>query len=864
MHDGYTVTSSSLGPVQMVRAENSVQFLEAVFEHYRQGQVFAIQRPDTGLEQLVETLPAVDRSDSSRGWIKLSYEPKLTDDAAQIVFTSGTEGKPKPIVLSHGNLADVTERLNALMQPTEDIREYIGVPVTYSFGLGRARAVAAAGGQCYLPEQFNPAEIRDMLEAGSINAISAVPSLWRLVLQTPEILEGVGGRVRWIEIGSQAMSADEKAAMRKLFPRAKIVMHYGLTEASRTTLLDISAGQALASVGKTVGDVQVRLGTDDAIEIKGPHVALGQLVEDGVIQPIVDADGWFTTKDRGRLEADDVFFEGRLDDQINVGGIKTYAEAVEQRVHALVPAAVGKFAVGSKPDEMRGMTVVVGIERSAEEISPLIKAATEAALDGVGIASTGVVDVAMLDALPLTETGKVQRSKLADHVVDKAAGGADAAEMSGAMARVAEAWGKVQPDAVITAKDSLYSLGADSLTSVQVAMTMETMGFPKEAVQATLEGRTLEDIALIVDGGSAPKKRSGQALPKVTVEQWSISAVRGFMISMVLVSHWGPGLFGRLGLTALDEYVLSIFYRMGTEGFATAFGFGLAYMIADFDERKEVYLKRIRLNSILIFGGLTALAAIKFAAAQINPDIVPKSSVTVYFYNVLLFFGLAMASSPLWMPAIARIKNNVTAILLIVAGLYVMGVGAEIVFQRDPMANPLELPRLMMVAGYNVFKMSAITLAGIAVGLMLINMSSHKRAIEVFTLGGLLGIVLCAGTMFEIRGIDAFAKNPDLALIGSGLGVTLYVSYATLCLGILLWLFDRFDQMPLPVVFPAQMLVVFGGLAFIIYVAQGYVIPTMNLLIGLGVGGTIALAAPMAVFLAVVSFASYKLYRSYF
>ncbi|NRA29599.1 MAG: AMP-binding protein [Parvularculaceae bacterium] len=848
----------------MVRAENSVQFLEAVFEHYRQGQVFAIQRPDTGLEDLVETLPAADSSGGTRGWIKLSYEPKRTNEPAQIVFTSGTEGKPKPIVISHGNLADVTERLNAMMQPTEDIREYIGVPVTYSFGIGRARAVAAAGGQCYLPEQFNPAEIRDMLEAGSINAISAVPSLWRVVLQSREILQGVADRVRWIEIGSQAMSADEKAAMRELFPRAKIVMHYGLTEASRTTLLDISAGEALASVGKAVGDVEVRLGAQDAIEIKGPHVALGQLGEGGLITPIVDADGWFTTKDRGRIEGYDVYFEGRLDDQINVGGIKTYAEAVEQRVQALVPTALGKFAVGAKADEMRGMTVVVGVERSAEDISSLIKAATEAALDSVGISSNGVVDLVVVDALPVTETGKVQRGKLAAFVGEKPTASRAAIELSGTMARVAEAWGKVQRDAVMTPEDSLYSLGADSLTSVQVAMTMETMGFSKDAVQATLQGRTIEEISLIADGGDEAKAASELALPKVTVEQWSVSAVRGFMISMVLVSHWGPGLFARLGLTSLEEYVLSVFYRMGTEGFATAFGFGLAYMIVDFDERKQVYLQRIRRNSALILGGLTALAAVKFAAATFNADIAPKSNITVYLYNVLLFFGLAMASSPVWMPLIARMKNNVMGILLIVACFYTLGVVAEALFQGPPMASPLELPRLMMVGGYNVFKMSAITLSGIAIGLMLINMSSHQRAVEVFVLGGLTGILLCAGTMFQIRGIDAFSMARELQLIDTGLGVTMYISFATFCLGALVWLFGHLNKVPGLLVIPIQVLVVFGGLTFVIYISQGFVIPAMDLLVGLGVGGTLALAAPMGVFLAVVGFTSFKLYRSYF
>ncbi|NHX27178.1 AMP-binding protein, partial [Escherichia coli] len=149
------------------------------------------------------------------------------------------------------NITDTVARLNTAMELDDSVREYVGIPVTYSFGLGRIRAIAAAGGAFYLPERFDPVEIREMLLAGEINAISAVPTLCRLILATPQVIGEAGRHVRWIEIGSQYMSGAEKAAMRDLFPNARIIQHYGLTEASRSTFLDVSAApeDQLESVG---------------------------------------------------------------------------------------------------------------------------------------------------------------------------------------------------------------------------------------------------------------------------------------------------------------------------------------------------------------------------------------------------------------------------------------------------------------------------------------------------------------------------------------------------------------------------------------------------------------------------------------
>jgi acyl-CoA synthetase (AMP-forming)/AMP-acid ligase II len=88
------------------------------------------------------------------GWFSERHALIHDDLPAQVTFTSGTEGKPKGIVLCYSNLADAAERIISQMGLTSEVREYIGVPVTHSFGMARIRVVSAVGGQSYIATPF--------------------------------------------------------------------------------------------------------------------------------------------------------------------------------------------------------------------------------------------------------------------------------------------------------------------------------------------------------------------------------------------------------------------------------------------------------------------------------------------------------------------------------------------------------------------------------------------------------------------------------------------------------------------------------------------------------------------------------------
>jgi hypothetical protein len=408
------------------------------------------------------------------GWYSSQHALSFADEPAIIALTSGTEGKPKAIVLSRANLADTAGRIIEQMQMTAEIREYVGVPVTYSFGMGRFRAICAVGGSGYLSARgFDPLEFARMLQAGEVNALSAVPTLLRILLANPEIIGEAGSNLKWMEIGSQYMSAEEKRQLRALFPKARIVQHYGLTEASRTTFLDVSgvANEWLESVGKPSGGVEVGLGDDGRIRIRGPHVARWRVDEKG-LHALCDDQGWLQTNDLGHWKDGNLFFDGRADDLINSAGVKIVPDVLEEKIRIHLGAAA-RIAVARVNDKSRGEAVLVVIEGPDSELQRL-KAAATAALAEMGVDAAGSLHVASMAAIPVTATGKPLRREL---TVGFNARQPKAAELvqpaPDTAANVVGVFQRVFPGTPVRPTDTFESLGGDSLRYIQFSMHYE-------------------------------------------------------------------------------------------------------------------------------------------------------------------------------------------------------------------------------------------------------------------------------------------------------------------------------------------------------------------------------------------------------
>lgn len=471
-------TSINSERITGIVATNSISYIKTVFDTLAEERIVVPLRSEDDAERIDATgLDVIKTPDSDRGWFEFNYPQLPAQKLAQISFTSGTEGKPKGVLLSHAALNNTVERLIDISKIDASAREYVGVPVYHSFGYGRCRLLSTVGGQGFIPESgFNPLEVAQMLRNGEINALSAVPSLLRLLLTNTGIFDSEREQMKWIEIGSQPMSAEEKKSLRELFPNANIVQHYGLTEASRSSLLNIgNASMAeLASVGRAYGDTEFKINNEGCIVIRGSHLASGLLIE-GEITPLVDNDGWFSTSDLGHLENNFLYFDGRADNMINCGGQKISAEQIEADILAEFKLKGGIAACRSAHD-IYGEIPVVFKEAETPVDSEQLKLFVEGCLKRRGINALNVLQIEEIDQLPLTDTGKVRRKELANLLADKDKN----AKLDGAQANnnsPTTLRGKFEQltGSTVSDNESIESLGLDSIQVVGLLIFVETM-----------------------------------------------------------------------------------------------------------------------------------------------------------------------------------------------------------------------------------------------------------------------------------------------------------------------------------------------------------------------------------------------------
>lgn len=582
----------SLSPLTVVAVEkrSSLSFIRTMFDLNRQDRIALPLDPAAAFGNPGILITERVAAPAGGGWFAERHAPRHDDAIAQISLTSGTTGAAKAIALSHRALGDVAERLVAAMELDASVSEYVGVPVSYSFGFGRIRAVAAVGGRAFLPEAgFRVDEFAAMLARGEVNALSAVPSLLRVALAQADRLREAGRNLRWLEIGSQAMSRAEKEAVCALFPNARIIQHYGLTEASRTTFLRVSEerGAALESVGRPEGAVEIRITDEGRIAIRGPHVADGIVTANG-IEKLTDRDGWLVTGDLGHIEAGRLYFEGRVDDVVNIGGIKVPAEAFEERLLARLSGIEGgaaitsaDFACAGGRDDLRGEVMVVAhrLGNSPERLALLRRAAGEVAVafnvrDGFALLA--------MEEFPRTETNKIRRLEIgAIHASRRlepvTAPPSAASEDPGAAVR--QEFDLVFLDRISSGEESFADLGGDSLQYVVMLLALE------KHIREVPEGWDRWSVNALA-ALARQQADAGHAKTRARLVPANLNSVRGLACVMIVALHVvgvaaDEGL--RLPLESMWHTVMDAFTPIRLPLFTALSGFLYAAMPATRD-----------------------------------------------------------------------------------------------------------------------------------------------------------------------------------------------------------------------------------------------------------------------------------------
>ena len=289
------------------------------------------------------------------------------DRRALIVYTSGTTGRPKGVVTTHGNIAAQIASLLQAWEWTRDDRALLVLPLHHVHGIINVLGCAlAAGAGCEILPQFETEPAWERLASGDVTVFSAVPTIYHRLIQSwdtasPTVRrarsDGCRG-VRLMMSGSAALPIGTLERWRAITGHT-LLERYGMTELGMVLSNPLHGERRPGFVGGPLPGVQVRL-ADGEIEVRGPGVFLEYWRRPAETRDAFD-EGWFRTGDEAVVEDGAYRILGRRSvDIIKTGGFKVSALEIEDAIRAH-PGVVDCAVVGI-PDPEWGERVSIAVE----------------------------------------------------------------------------------------------------------------------------------------------------------------------------------------------------------------------------------------------------------------------------------------------------------------------------------------------------------------------------------------------------------------------------------------------------------------------------------------------------------------------
>ena len=348
--------------------------------------------------------------------------PPAPDDLAQLIYTSGSAGRPKGVTLSHRNISANCRSILAYLELSPDDGVLVTLPFFYSYGNSLLFTHLAAGGRLILSDNFvfwN--SVLDLLESQRATGFSGVPTSFAMLLRKSDFRRRRFEHLRYLTCAGGKLAPAAVEQVRSAVPQARLFLMYGQTEgtARLSTLLPDELDRKPGSIGRGIPGVTLQVldddgapvapGTTGEITARGENVMQGYWNDPQETAAVLRPEG-LRTGDLARIDDEGyIYIVGRKSDMIKSGAYRISPEEIEDVILAL--DSVASVAVVGLPDEIFGevpVAFVVPSPGAAPSAEQQILDHCRRHLPRYKL----VREVRIVESLPQTASGKIRRSEL--------------------------------------------------------------------------------------------------------------------------------------------------------------------------------------------------------------------------------------------------------------------------------------------------------------------------------------------------------------------------------------------------------------------------------------------------------------------
>jgi acyl-CoA ligase (AMP-forming) (exosortase A-associated) len=338
-----------------------------------------------------DSAPAAGQRYAAHRWQDLRADPvpghRVIDiDMAAILYTSGSTGQPKGVVLSHRNMVAGAKSVASYLENNARDVLLAVLPLSFDAGFSQLTTAFHAGARVVLLNYLLPKDVLNALVRERVTGITAVPPLYLQLTQLPWP-EGVDSHLRYFANTGGRMPLETLRALRSRVPRSKPYLMYGLTEAFRSTFLPPEeVDRRPDSIGKAIPNAEILVLREDGSECAADEP--GELVHRGALVAM----GYWNDAERtaeryrhlpgreGGLELPEIavfsgdivrkdsegflYFIGRRDDMIKTSGYRVSPTEIEEVLYGT--QLVGEAAAFGVPHPALGQSIVVIVTPNGE------------------------------------------------------------------------------------------------------------------------------------------------------------------------------------------------------------------------------------------------------------------------------------------------------------------------------------------------------------------------------------------------------------------------------------------------------------------------------------------------------------------